>query len=174
MAKKPSKSTTVMLDGVRGKWFTLDKPDTTYNKEGSYGVGVLLDAPNAAKISAAVAEIGEAAGVPYGKWEAGDVLKVNMRASGENRKTGEIWHDTPGVFNPDMSPATPDEIAKLGRKSRIRINVNVKSYEGVGNNPDGVSTKLIGVQIIAYDGGELSAEELGFTPVAETSDTDAF
>ena len=177
MAGKKSAERKIMLNDMRGKWFTLHEPDFKFGSDGNYGVGVILNEASAQVVNAAVIAVENESGESGPRYNDGDTLKVNMIAGGINKKTKKRFENTPIVYNADTSPATTETLKELTRKSKFNISVRVSSYPEIGK-PDpetgeypkgcragGISTKFLGMQIITLDAGEPSAAELGFSAV---------
>ena len=175
MTQKSERS--VFLKNLRGKWFTLDSPDFKFKSDGNYGVGVVLDEASAAELNKAIREVAEESGEQGKTYQPGEVAKCNMVGGGvvkHGPKKGERWKNTPLVYMPDLSPADPDSVKAIDRKTKFTIKARVGSYTAIGKqNEDGtwpngcraggVSIGFQALQILVLDAGEPTPQEQGFT-----------
>lgn len=182
----------VFLEGLRAKWYTLDEPDYKFNVAGVYGVGAVLDEAAAALLNKTIRFVENESGEIGRSYDKGEVLKANMTAQIRDKKTKALINFVPMVLLPDLTPAPTEDVKKLGRNSKFRLKVSVKSYAQVGKpiaevGPDGqetgretwptgcraggVSVKFRGLQILTFDAGEPTPEESGFSAVSDNDQT---
>ena len=102
-------------------WYGLDKPDFKYPNNPTYGVGAILNDKAAQALNAATREIEKESGEKGQSYAAGDTVRIRMSAETRDKKTGEITKFRPHVYMPDLTPATDEEIAKLGRNSKFTL-----------------------------------------------------
>lgn len=168
-SKKKFKTATVVLNGVRPTWVSLDKADTTYNTDGVYGLGIAVTKEIADLLNPRLQWIAEEAGVPAQQYQPGDMLKVTMKAGGLNRKTNERWSEAPNIFTADLEKAEIADIRQIGRKSLLNVSVMLKPYDGQMGK--GVSTRLWAVQIASLYADE-TGTDYGFAPAVNVGRND--
>jgi hypothetical protein len=170
MAYTPRVTREVFLEGVRGAWYGLDKADFKYPNNPTFGVGAILNDKAAQALNAATREVEKDSGEKGQSYAAGDTVRIRMSAETRDKKTGEITKFRPHVYMLDLTPATDEEIAKLGRNSKFTLKVRVASYAPIGKAEEGqppktggISVKFVALRIDTFDAGAPSAEEQGFT-----------
>lgn len=132
------------------------------------------------------AELKERADVPYKECYENDEptgeyeFNFKMKASGVSKKTGKPWERKPAVFNAKGKPLTPDERAKVGGGSIVKVAYEITQFYTAALGA-GVSLRLEAVQVIelksfankdagsfgfgaedGYDGVDEGASDTGF------------
>ncbi len=168
MAKgKRYPSGQVVLNDVKPTWVTLVKPDTEFNSDGQYGVGFCVTEEQAELLNALAEKLTAGTDIPVKYLKAGDMTRATMKASGLDKKTNQKWFDVPSIFTPELDKASPEQVAQIGKRSRLKLNVTMQPYEsGIGK---GVSVRLAAVQILDFVKAA-EAQDFGFTSVAVSAD----
>lgn len=152
----------------------LNRPDTTFNAEGTYQTNLIIKKTAAAKITKVIkAEYDKAqkkfakknkkkrkADLPYFFNDDGDIeIKFSQKAVIHSKATGESYKKTVAVFDSKRRPCK----ANIGRGTEMKVAFEIIPYYHPTNGV-GVTLRLKGVQVInlvEYDGSQ-SAEDMGF------------
>lgn len=174
------------------KYPYLIEPDTKFHADGEYRVELVLDSGEAAdelfdQVTAfrdkAAAEAKKLSGgknfriaphFPLVRNEDGTLsVKAKLKAK-VTSKSGRSWEQRPALFDAKGNPIKSD--IRIGSGSRLRLSIELSTFNQPGIGGFGVSARLRGVQVIevrepratsASDFG-FGAEEAGF--VTETFD----
>ncbi|MBU4567021.1 MAG: hypothetical protein KKE29_20080 [Proteobacteria bacterium] len=169
----------------------LDEPDTRFDTDGVYKIGLLLDEQEGEKFLAFLNEKRDEAvefikdtredikPAKLKKMGAADVsckmeeddegeetgnyiFNFKMKAKVTSKKTGKTYEFRPGVFDAKGNAIDPTETPIWGG-SVVKIAYELSPYYTPKDNEAGVSLRLEAVQVIERQGpGERSASSYGF------------
>lgn len=171
------------------KFPALTVPDTKFNALGVYKTGLIVDATAAqplidtltalrdAYLADQIEEATPPIKVKLKAYTVKDVCEVELDDAGEETgnvifnlklnaqiqtKTGEMFTQTPKLFDSSNKPVAPEGL-KLWGGSKISIAGEVIPYAMASSKTIGVSLRLKAVQIISLSsGGDSSGDAYGF------------
>ena len=162
----------------RANYCWLNRPDTTFNPEGTYQTNLILSKVEAKGICKDIKKAYDdsqiehkkknkknlKAKLPYFENEDGDIeIKFSQKAVIHNKKTGESFKKKVAILDSKRKPCR----ANIGRDTEMKVAFEPKSYYHPQNGA-GVTLRLKAVQIIKlveYDAADEYAfedEEGGF------------
>lgn len=163
--KKFVKSVNLMLKNVRAKTVRLITPDFEMDQAGKFSLQAVLTPSSAEQVNDVAVPMSEEAEVPYHPMSAGEALKVSMKASSVDKKTGKRSEYTPMVFLRDNKKASKEDIERCGPRTIFNISLKVMPYTMGGNS--GIAFVMNAVQIVDFEGPEPEAGDFGFASYDE-------